>query len=338
LLGEPNNLFSFSSTESRRRNFQQPEGGGTPSVAAARLAFVGAIDGLARSSETLSLHAAEFGVGMMLVFGLMLVSPISAIAADCIVPEGVLGGMSGVAGGRVAALVSALPGADVHELLGAQLPGDDDVGMVPVVLPLIEPRISTGIAGANGGMVLELNGAAVELNIGLAPTGLVVEVGLAETVVVVDVTLITDGEISCVAGEQFTIVPGRVGSFANGGVAKVVAGAPGMVAAEKRLVNGLGPVKGDDTIAPGVVCSPIAVVPTVDICAKQLPQPSESIAVIQNKARISNLLRNSSRVGRLGPRRNFAAIGEIHHWVENDQVSRVEAFSNLHLLAEIARE
>ena len=67
------------------------------------------------------------------------------------------------------------------------------------------------------------------------------------------------------AGAQFTLVPGRVGSSANGGAANVVAGAPGIVAAEKRLVNGPGPAKGDETIAPGVVGSAIAVVATVDI-------------------------------------------------------------------------
>ena len=55
---------------------QQPGGGDTPGVAAAPLALAGAIIvGLVRSSETLSLHAAEFGVGMTLMAGLMLVSP-----------------------------------------------------------------------------------------------------------------------------------------------------------------------------------------------------------------------------------------------------------------------
>jgi hypothetical protein len=83
--------------------------------------------------------------------------------------------------------------------------------------------------------------------------------------VVVEFTLITDGESSWVAGEQFTLVPGRVGSSANGGAARVVTGAPGMVADEKRLVNGLGPANGEETMAPGVVGSAIAVVPTVDI-------------------------------------------------------------------------
>jgi hypothetical protein len=180
----------------------------------------------------------------------------------------------------------------VHELPGTEAPGRSAVAVVPVVLPLTEPRMSTGIAGARtaaGNVVLELIGTVGEPGITfatVAPVGPIEAVGLAETVVVADVTLITDGESSAANGEQLTLVPGVVGSCANGGAAKVVAGAPGMVAAEKRLVNGLGPVRGEDTIAPGVVGSPIAVVPTVDICARQLSQLSKKIDVIQTKARI----------------------------------------------------
>jgi hypothetical protein len=48
-------------------------------VAAAPVAFAGAIiAGLARFIETLSLHAAEFGVGMTVIAGPMLVLPRSA--------------------------------------------------------------------------------------------------------------------------------------------------------------------------------------------------------------------------------------------------------------------
>jgi hypothetical protein len=61
-------------------DFQHPAGGDTPGVAAEPAALVGAIIvGLARSIETLSLHAAEFGVGITPKAGLMLVPPISAI-------------------------------------------------------------------------------------------------------------------------------------------------------------------------------------------------------------------------------------------------------------------
>jgi hypothetical protein len=82
--------------------------------------------------------------------------------------------MSGVVSCRAAELVSAFPGADVHELLGVQYPGKEAVAIVPVVLPLTEPRISTGIAGGrSGAIVLELVGAAVEPDMGLAPIGLI---------------------------------------------------------------------------------------------------------------------------------------------------------------------
>jgi hypothetical protein len=182
-------------------------------------------------------------------------------------PVGGVTGISGVVGGSVEALARALPGADVHDPPDEKFPGEDAVVIVPVLLPLTEPRIATGIAGGRtvGGDELELIGAVIAPGMKLAPGGFVVVTGLAETGVVVVFTPITDGESSCVAGEQLMLVPGRVGSSANGGAARVVAGAPGTVADEKRLVNGLGPAKGDETTAPGVVGSAIAVVPTVDI-------------------------------------------------------------------------
>jgi hypothetical protein len=175
--------------------------------------------------------------------------------------------MTGVVSGSVEALASAFPGAEVQEAPGARFPGEDAIVVVPVVLPLTEPRIATGIAGGRtiDAFVLGFMGATVDPGARLPPREVIAVLGLAETVVLADVTLITDGESSCVAGAQFTLVPGRVGSSARGGAAKVVAGAPGTVADEKRLVNGLGPAKGDETTAPGVVGSAIAVVPTVDI-------------------------------------------------------------------------
>jgi hypothetical protein len=110
--------------------------------------------------------------------------------------------------------------------------------------------------------------APIGLIAALVPTGLIAAVELAAALVLVDVTLITEGERATAVGEQLTLVPGMVGSCASGGEARVVAGAPGTVEAEKRLVNGLGPPRGDETIAPGVVGTPNSVVPTVDICAR----------------------------------------------------------------------
>jgi hypothetical protein len=175
--------------------------------------------------------------------------------------------------GAAAELVSAVPGAEVHELPCGGLPSDGAAAIVPIALPLTAPTISTGIAGDNtiGWLVLEL----------------------AEAPVFAGVTLITDGESTTAVAEQFTLVPGIVGSCASGGEAKVVAGAPGMAAAEKRLVNGLGPPKGDDTIAPGVVGIPSAVVPTVDICAMQQLLLSKA-TIIAQKIRMSNFLRRKS--------------------------------------------
>jgi hypothetical protein len=56
-----------------RRQAQQPTGE-TPGVAVAPVALAGAImPGFARVMLTLSLHAAEFGVGMTLLVGSVLV-------------------------------------------------------------------------------------------------------------------------------------------------------------------------------------------------------------------------------------------------------------------------
>lgn len=72
------------------------------------------------------------------------------------------------------------------------------------------------------------------------------------------------GAICPVAMEHVTTVPGVVGSEASGTGASVVSGTAGWVVAE----NGLGPLSGDVTIAPGVDERPIAVVPMVETCAR----------------------------------------------------------------------
>jgi hypothetical protein len=115
------------------------------------------------------------------------------------------------------------------------------------------------------GMRLDVIDVTLDPGMAGAPTGLMVED--AEGVVVA-VTLITEGESATAVGEQLKLVPGMVGSVANGGEASVVAGAPGTVDGEKRLTNGPGPLSGDETIAPGVVGIAICVVPNVDICAR----------------------------------------------------------------------
>jgi hypothetical protein len=68
------------------------------------------------------------------------------------------------------------------------------------------------------------------------------------------------GVICPVGVAQVTTVPGIVGSEASGNGANVVSGVPGWAIAE----NGLGPLSGEDWIAPGVEGRPIAVLPMVE--------------------------------------------------------------------------
>jgi hypothetical protein len=91
------------------------------------------------------------------------------------------------------------------------------------------------------------------------------------------------GVICPVGVEQITTVPGVVGSEASGTGASVVSEAPGWVVAE----NGLGPLSGDVTIAPGVDGSPMAVLPMVETCARLALHPPSRIAVVNSKRRIT---------------------------------------------------
>jgi hypothetical protein len=270
-------------------------------VAEAPVAFAGAIiAGLARFIETLSLHAAEFGVGMTLIAGSISVLARSP-TGDGIAPGDGLGGMSPMASGNAAELISAFPGDDVHEPAPERLPSGGAAEMVPVVLPLGALTINTGCAGGNCSVwlvseviVVGVDIVALDIGMEVTPTGLglvskvvpaivgalpssgvvvvttcAIEVaGVAETAVVAEATDSCDGDTATTSGEQLTLVPGSVGFCANGEEASVVAGAPGTVKGENRLTNGLGPLSGDETIAPGVVGTPNSVVPTVDICAR----------------------------------------------------------------------
>lgn len=203
--------------------------------------------------------------------------------------------------GRIVALVSAFPGAEVHEVAGTGFPSALVLVTVPVVLPLSELKIITGMAGGktSGGDVIGVVAAAGDGGKMVVLIGLVVaDIVTDEPPLFVEVTLITDGESVNVGAEQFTLVPGMVGFSASDGVAKVVTGAPGTVAGENRLVNGPGPPRGDDTIAPGVVGIAIWVVPRVETCARELPPPSTSIVITQKKIRMSNFapVRQSSEL------------------------------------------
>jgi hypothetical protein len=92
------------------------------------------------------------------------------------------------------------------------------------------------------------------------------------------------GAICPVGVEQVTTVPGVVGSEASGTGASVVSGAPGWIVAE----NGLGPLSGDVTIVPGVDASPMAVLPMVEICARQALQPASRMAVVNGKPLVNS--------------------------------------------------
>lgn len=194
-------------------------------------------------------------------------------------------GISAVEAGKAAALVSVFPGADVHELPGVELPSAGGGATVPVVLLVTVPTIATGMAAGRVGDGLVLLAAGGNMP-PIAPMALVAAAGFTDTVLVVAVTLATDGESSTSVGAQLTVVPGSAGSCASGGEARAVAGAPGTVEAEKRLVNGLGPVSGEDTMAPGVVGMAMAVVPMVETWARQLLLAARRAAAAQMCLRI----------------------------------------------------
>jgi hypothetical protein len=90
------------------------------------------------------------------------------------------------------------------------------------------------------------------------------------------------GVICPVGVEQVTTVPGIVGSEASGTGASVVSGAPGWVVAE----NGLGPLSGEVTTAPGVDESPMAVVPMVETCARPAWGPNSRAVAMNSMRRI----------------------------------------------------
>lgn len=223
--------------------------------------------GFARVIVTASLHAAEFGVGTTGRVGSMLVLP-SSVISGWIVPSGGLAGISGVESGNVALLVDEPAELEVHAPVGVELPSGVIGAMVPVALPLLDTEIVVGP---------EINGA-VPLVLATPGAPIVPSAGEVDGIIGLLVTDIEVGEAGAVAcpddAEQLRLVPGVVGSSASGTGARVVSRAPGSVAAEK----GLGPVSGDDTIAPGVDGIPMAVVPMVETCAKQgLPPSSDAI-------------------------------------------------------------
>jgi hypothetical protein len=148
----------------------------------------------------------------------------------------------------------------------AGTPTSETIGTAMTVLPVAEVEELAGIVDVVGGTDIDC--------------------------VIPPVPAIDDSEVTCTAGvpgaicpvgvEQVTTVPGIVGSEASGTGANVVSGAPGWVVAE----NGLGPLSGEVTIAPGVDDSPMAVVPMVETCARLALEPSSRAAAMNSKRRI----------------------------------------------------
>lgn len=91
------------------------------------------------------------------------------------------------------------------------------------------------------------------------------------------------GAICPVGTAQLTTVPGVAGSEAGGTGASVVSGVPGWVVAE----YGLGPLRGEVTIVPGVDGRPMAVVPMVETCAKLALHPKSRAAAVNSERRIA---------------------------------------------------
>jgi len=251
----------------------------------------------------LSAHPDVFGVGTTPVAGSMLVSP--SWATSCwIVPSGGLAGTSGVESGKAAPLVGGPPGVELHTTFEG-LPSGATGDMVPVVLPLIDVELivdgpndiavvalvlavdATVVPSATlvPGVVTMVPGGSIVPcgRITIVPCGRAVpsgtsvpgvpnadwllaplDVGLAVTGPD-EVICVGDAKVVCAdTGEQLMLVPGAVGSSASGTGANVVSGAAGWVVDE----NGLGPLRGDETIAPGVDGRPMAVVPMVETCAR----------------------------------------------------------------------
>jgi hypothetical protein len=192
------------------------------------------------------------------------------------VPSGRLAGICGVESGKAAPLVGGPPGVELHTVVEG-LPSRDVGDRVPVVLPKL-------------GVAIVPNGAADVIAVDVMVVAVlpadddgVVPVVPPVADIAVTVTVGVAGAICPDGVEQVTTVPGVVGSEASGSGASVVAGAPGWVAA----ANGLGPLSGEDSIVPGVVERPMAVVPMVETCARLTSQPNSRAVAVNSKRRIA---------------------------------------------------
>jgi hypothetical protein len=149
---------------------------------------------------------------------------------------------------------------------GAGIPTRETIGKAVTVLPVAEVEELAGIVDVVG---------ATDIDCVIPPTPAIDDRE-------VTVTAGVPGVICPVGVEQVTTVPGIVGSEASGTGASVVSGAPGWVVAE----NGLGPLSGEVTTAPGVDESPMAVVPMVETCARPAWGPNSRAVAMNSMRRI----------------------------------------------------
>jgi hypothetical protein len=292
------------------------------------------------------------------------------------VPGAGLLGISGVESGKDAPLVGGPPEVELHTVVD-ELPSGDTDDMVPVALLTIGvgmvPNGVAGVIAVDDIVVVDgvgTDGAAMEGGgrggtTGGANSVMMVEpesvvmndaaggpdcasgdadiVGAAETVGIV-VAPVADMEVTgtngvpgaiCPVGvEHVTTVPGVVGSEASGTAASVVSGVPGSVVAE----NGLGPLSGEDTIAPGVDGRAMAVLPMVETCARPALQPNNKTTAVNNERRIAIAsLRADLAFLRLA-HRDLAAFGEVHHRIEDDLIAGLDAVMHFDFGAEVARD
>ena len=172
--------------------------------------------------------------------------------------ETVLGMVDGIGGGvAVTAGPAAASGDDVT---GTVEPGksviNDVAGVADSKIGAVELAVDAREVGGTVGIVGAADVADVKGVVTIPPP--VADMDATGTAGV-------PGAICPVGVEQVTTVPGVVGSEASGSAASVVSGTPGWVVAE----NGLGPLRGEDNIVPGVDGRPMAVVPMVETCARQ---------------------------------------------------------------------
>lgn len=211
---------------------------------------------------------------------------------------------------------------------------------------MVEPGISVmnDVAGCadsdrNGAMPLAVvdaeESAAAADTVDAAETGGSGPVVPTVADIAVTGTAAVPGAIWPIGVAQVTNVPGVAGLDANGTGASVVPGVPGWVTAE----NGPGPLSGEIKIVPGVVGMPMAVVPRVETCAKPALQPHSRIPAVNSKRRVCDCFPGIMLACLcLMTHRDLAAFRQIHHRVEDDLITRLDAVVHLDFGTEVTRD